>query len=219
MAKRLVNWDLLRTLAMFFVVMVHSSQYLGSIHGIETAPFISEFALICDPIFFVLSGFFAFRPLKTTYAKYLLNKVVTIVLPLVVYSVVLYAYGCVKGTVAFGLPQYFNWFYGTLFGGWWFIPALIPFLVLAPFLYTMFEALSDSQCKLLMKVVALFTLWGALCTVLQWVSTLTGIGSLTPFLACFLGLYQLSRFRAAISCISASDTLFIRCRACIQPSF
>lgn len=69
MAKRLVNWDLLRTLAMFFVVMVHSSRYLGSIHGIETAPFISEFALICDPIFFVLSGFFAFRPLKTTYAK------------------------------------------------------------------------------------------------------------------------------------------------------
>lgn len=188
MAKRLVNWDLLRTLAMFFVVMVHSSQYLGSIHGIETAPFISEFALICDPIFFVLSGFFAFRPLKTTYAKYLLNKVVTIVLPLVVYSVVLYAYGCVKGTVAFGLPQYFNWFYNTLFGGWWFIPALIPFLVVAPFLYTMFEALSDSQCKLLMKVVALFTLWGALCTVLQWVSTLTGIGSLNTLPGLLSGL-------------------------------
>ena len=188
MAKRLVNWDLLRTLAMFFVVMVHSSRYLGSIHGIETAPFISEFALICDPIFFVLSGFFAFRPLKTTYAKYLLNKVVTIVLPLVVYSVVLYAYGCVKGTVAFGLPQYFNWFYNTLFGDWWFIPALIPFLVLAPFLYTMFEALSDSQCKLLMKVVALFTLWGALCTVLQWVSTLTGIGSLNTLPGLLSGL-------------------------------
>lgn len=133
MAKRLVNWDLLRTLAMLFVVVVHSSQYLGPIYGIATQPFISEFAFICDPIFFVLSGFFAFRPLKTTYAKYLLNKVVTIVLPLVVYSVVLYAYGCVKGTVAFGLPQYFNWFYNTLFGGWWFIPALIPFLVLAPF--------------------------------------------------------------------------------------
>lgn len=178
MAKRLANWDLLRTLAMLFVVIVHSSQYLGPVYGIETRPFISEFALICDPIFFVLSGYFAFRPLKTTYAKYLLNKVVTIILPLVVYSVVLYAYGCVVGTVTLGFPQYFNWFYSILFGGWWFVPALIPFLVLAPFLFTMFEALSDFQCKLLMKIVALFTLWGALCTVLQWISTLTGIGSL-----------------------------------------
>lgn len=133
MAKRLANWDLLRTLAMLFVVIVHSSQYLGPVYGIETRPFISEFALICDPIFFVLSGYFAFRPLKTTYAKYLLNKVVTIILPLVVYSVVLYAYGCVVGTVTLGFPQYFNWFYSILFGGWWFVPALIPFLVLAPF--------------------------------------------------------------------------------------
>ena len=79
MAKRLANWDLLRTLAMLFVVIVHSSQYLGPVYGIETRPFISEFALICDPIFFVLSGYFAFRPLKTTYAEYLLNKVVTII--------------------------------------------------------------------------------------------------------------------------------------------
>ena len=178
MARRLANWDLLRTLAMLFVVIVHSSQYFGPVNGIETRPFISEFALICDPIFFVLSGYFAFRPLKTTYAKYLLNKVVTIILPLLVYSAVLYAYGCVVGTVTLGFPQYFNWFYSILFGGWWFVPALIPFLVLAPFLFTMFEALSDFQCKLLMKVVALFTLWGALCTVLQWISTLTGIGSL-----------------------------------------
>ncbi len=140
---------------MLFVVIVHSSQYLGPVYGIETRPFISEFALICDPIFFVLSGYFAFRTLKKTNAKYLLN-----------FSEIPIKDVC------------FNWFYSILFGGWWFVPALIPFLVLAPFLFTMFEALSDFQCKLLMKVVALFTLWGALCTVLQWISTLTGIGSL-----------------------------------------
>ena len=149
MAKRLVNWDLLRTLAMLFVVVVHSSQYLGPIYGIATQPFISEFAFICDPVFFVLSGYFAFRPLKTTYAKYLLNKLITIVLPIWVYSVVLYTYECVTGSVALGFSQYFNWFYGMLFGGWWFVPVLIPFLVLAPFLYTMFEALDDCLCKLL----------------------------------------------------------------------
>lgn len=39
-----------------------------------------------------------------------------------------------------------------------------------------------------MKVVALFTLWGALCTVLQWVSTLTGIGSLDTFPGLLSGL-------------------------------
>lgn len=178
MAKRLVNWDLLRTLAMLFVVVVHSSQYLGPIYGIATQPFISEFAFICDPVFFVLSGYFAFRPLKTTYAKYLLNKLITIVLPIWVYSVVLYTYECVTGSVALGFSQYFNWFYGMLFGGWWFVPVLIPFLVLAPFLYTMFEALDDCLCKLLLKVVALFTLWGVAYTVLQWVSALAGIETL-----------------------------------------
>ena len=64
MTKRLVQWDLLRTIAMSFVVVCHTAPYLGPIRSINTNVAVAEFGLLCDPVFFALSGYFAIRPLK-----------------------------------------------------------------------------------------------------------------------------------------------------------
>lgn len=79
--RRLANWDLLRAISMFAVVVVHMSGCLGPIGGVPTNA-IGTFAIICDPVFFALSGYFALRPLKTSLPKYLVRKFSSIVLPL-----------------------------------------------------------------------------------------------------------------------------------------
>lgn len=67
--QRLANWDFLRAISMFAVVVVHMSGYLGPIGGVPTNA-IGTFAIVCDPVFFALSGYFALRPLKTGLPKY-----------------------------------------------------------------------------------------------------------------------------------------------------
>ena len=89
--RRLANWDLLRAISMLAVVVVHMSGYLGPIGGVPTNA-IGVFAIVCGPVFFALSGYFALRPLKTGLFKYCVRKFSSIVLPLFLYSVLLYVY-------------------------------------------------------------------------------------------------------------------------------
>ena len=60
-SKRMANWDLLRSLSMLLVVVCHSARYLPPVCGVDVAPALERLALVCDPVFFALSGFFAIR--------------------------------------------------------------------------------------------------------------------------------------------------------------
>lgn len=173
---RAANWDLLRSLAMFLVVVVHTSTMLGPIHGFETAALINRLALICDPIFFMLSGYFALRPMKRSLKNYYLNKVSTVLLPLVLYALLLY--GCSEYSQGLSLGGYFLYFANLLANGWWFIPALVPCLVVAPFLYKGLEALSDRQVMLVGAILAALFLSGGVFTSLRWLFASMGIETL-----------------------------------------
>ncbi|MEY8562492.1 acyltransferase [Eggerthellaceae bacterium 3-80] len=181
-ATRATNWDLLRALAMFLVVVTHASGYLGPIHGQGTHGLVSALALICDPIFFALSGYFAIKPMRRSLKNYYLNKVCTIILPLILYSILLYCYTTRLHGMSLG--DYFLYFSNILAGGWWFIPALIPCLVAAPFIVKGFEALSDKQVFMLGAVLAVLFCSGALFTYLSWlfsyfqIETLSNLSSL-----------------------------------------
>lgn len=154
---------------MLFVVVEHSSGNLGPIGGIETHGFVSELAFICDPVFFALSGYFAIRPLKTSLKTYYLKKVSGVVLPCLVYSIVLYLY--TQRFANLSLGGLVDYQYGLMVGGWWFVPALIPYLVVAPFLYEFFKGLSDRVVLWLARVVAVLTAWGCLSLFLTHVFT------------------------------------------------
>lgn len=141
---RLSNWGLLRSLCMLAVVVVHCGSYLGPLVGIDAGRIASSAAILCDLIIFALSGYFGIRPLKTSLSKYYSHKVSTIILPLVVYSIVLYLYTTgLSGASIHGYIAYFS----DVLTPWWFIPTLIPFLLIAPFLYWLFEKLSEHQAK------------------------------------------------------------------------
>ena len=44
---RQVNWDLLRIICMFLVVVCRTSSYIGSCRGLVTGTIVSDAALLC----------------------------------------------------------------------------------------------------------------------------------------------------------------------------
>ncbi len=131
-SKRLTNWDLLRALSMFLVVVVHIAPLLGSFHSINASAVASTAAIICDPIFFCLSGYFALRPLKKSYKDYLLGKALSLLLPIFLYAGLLYIYKAATGSVT--NTNFIRYTSGLVQGGWWFVPSLIPYIMIAPIL-------------------------------------------------------------------------------------
>lgn len=84
---------------MFLVVVVHIAPQLGSFRNINASPIASTAAIICDPIFFCLSGYFAFKPLKKSYKDYLFDKALSLLLPIFVYAGLLYAFKTATGSL------------------------------------------------------------------------------------------------------------------------
>ncbi len=173
---RAANWDLLRSLAMFLVVVTHASGHLGPLGGVPTHGTIVAAAIICDPLFFALSGYFALQPIKRTLGAYYWNKVCTIILPLILYSVLLYFYeSAFQEMSLFGYFTYFSMLLGTR---WWFIPTLVPCLIAAPFLARGLAAFTRNQRLALVLVLGALFCSGALFTYLQWLFGYLGISSL-----------------------------------------
>lgn len=164
--ERMANWDLLRSISMLAVLVVHTAPYFGSFFGINFSGIVSVFSIVCDPVFFALSGYFAIRPLKGTSLSYYLKKFTTIVLPMFVYSVLLYLF--VTPIQDLNLRSYIWYFSRLLTSEWWFIPTLIPFLIIAPFLSTLFDALSDKRIIQLSKLILILTAWGICSMFLMW---------------------------------------------------
>lgn len=158
---RMPNWDLLRSLSMLAVLVVHSWMYLDPILGINVGGMLSRLAILCDPIFFTLSGYFAIRPLKTSLAEYYQKKFISIVLPLFVYGLVLYLYTSNLGEIS---ASGFCHFLLAQLSPWWFIPALIPCLIIAPFLYNIFERATDQTLLMLSRIILCLNFWGIFCS-------------------------------------------------------
>ncbi len=170
--SRQVNWDVLRGLSMFFVVVVHTARWLPSLsNSFDFAAAIERTAIICDPVFFMLSGFFALRAQRGILRDYYVRKISSIILPLVIYSVVLYIY---SSWPVPNLSGYFALVVALLGGNWWFVPTLIPMLLLAPFLFQALEGLSDEWVLRLSKLLGLVYVWGVVCHVLSFVAVQTG---------------------------------------------
>ena len=145
---------------MFLVIVVHFAPQLGSFRGINAGVIVGTGAIICDPIFFCLSGYFALKPLKKSYKDYLFGKALSLLLPIFVYAGLLYTYKVVTGSLQD--TNYIRYTSSLVQGGWWFVPALIPYIIIAPVLAKMFEALDDRTCKIALFVTLGIYAWGGL---------------------------------------------------------
>lgn len=156
-----VRWDLLRSVAMFCIVIIHCAPRLAGIGGTDVSQWVSTFFLVFDPVFFALSGYLAIRPLKKGLGQYYAGKLIGIIVPVLLYSVIAYFVASKLTNLSFG--GYVGYLDYLLGGAWWFVPTLVPMLVLAPFLYLCFEGLDDKWFALLVRVLLAFAAWGVLC--------------------------------------------------------
>lgn len=165
---RLINWDVLRSLAMFMVVMVHMRPHLGAINGVNVNAIVSTIDILCDPIFFTLSGFFAIKPMTKNLKEYYLGKVSSIILPLIAYSIPAYLLQALYTHGSLRLGAYLQFFDYTVTESWWFIPALIPCLIAAPFISMGLCKMSEKQVGMLGLALMVLYLACEILTSLQW---------------------------------------------------
>lgn len=164
--KRSYNWDLLRSISMFLVVVVHTTSYLGTFGGVDVGNIVGTAANVCNGVFFALSGYFALGPQKRSITDNYLNKLVTIILPLFLYVILLYlTTPQVSGRSIRGFVSYFL---ALMNGKWWFVPTLVPCLVAAPFIARGFQTLSDRTVRQLCVVMCALFAVGAVCLFGKW---------------------------------------------------
>lgn len=169
--ERLANWDLLRSISMFAVLVVHAAPFLGIHFNVDVGSILGRVALLCDPVFFTLSGYFAIRALRGTLSEYYWRKTTTVLLPLFLCAAVLYP--VVSKFDNMSLYGFFDWFLSEL-TPWWFIPTLTGYLVVAPFLYLFFESLNDRNMKALTRISLTLMVCGMVWTFGVWLFEETG---------------------------------------------
>ncbi len=154
--ERDVRYDVIRVVAMTFVIAVHvNPKPFNSIPWFKDV--FDYIVYTCNGMFFMLSGLFNMKrdfSDKEEYKTYYKKKVISIFLPYVIMTFLLYGYDFYQSGRAFELRLYIeetiNQF--TALNSeqhLWFMYSLIGLLMSAPFFSKMLHAMSDWEVKLL----------------------------------------------------------------------
>ncbi len=162
--KRDLRYDLLRIIAMFFMIGVHSKPELY-LEGTLSEKIVLAALFSCNGLFFMLSGRFALAA-KTDGPKEILSfywkRFATLIPPFIVANFIV----CATDMYLEGMPfNFVLWLkmsirglIGENNGGYlWFMYTLIVFIIIAPFLGRMLQKITDSEFSLLMLMGLL---WG-----------------------------------------------------------
>ena len=151
---RIFQYDLMRFLFMLMVLGVHvlsvSKQFSEEYNTtwIITTIFTDLF-LICNPLFFMLSGRFNLKKefnTKEDYKKFYIKRIATLLVPFLIFSIVIYIYrnfdnlsiiDFAKGLLA-----------GNIEGTYWFVYTLLGIIIFSPFFSKMLKSMNLFDKKL-----------------------------------------------------------------------
>lgn len=151
---RIFQYDLMRFLFMLMVLGVHvlsvSKQFSEEYNTtwIITTIFTDLF-IICNPLFFMLSGRFNLKKefnTKEDYKQFYIKKIVTLLVPFLIFSIVIYVYrnfnnlsiiDFLKGLLA-----------GNIEGTYWFVYTLLGIMIFSPFFSKMLKNMNLFEKKL-----------------------------------------------------------------------
>lgn len=158
--KRDTQPDLVRVIAMIFVICVHLPIDFTANNIVLTVK--EVLFLTCNGMFYMLSGKFNLRfepgnDASLSYKNYYLKKIKGIIIPYLIYSIILYAYSVRETYFVLGIEGCIRGFAETFFNlnatsHIWFMYALIGMLVGAPFLAKMLKSLSDHEIEILVGI-------------------------------------------------------------------
>lgn len=155
---RLYKYDFVRTVAIFFVVAVHSLYFVDQsttaclwIYWVLQSLFFTGNAL-----FFLLSGKFNLRE-RTDDAgvkKFYYNKIRNIMLPIIIVFLIRTFYNLYPDITALGFAKAFvkNFSFEFASTEYWFVFSLVGFIIVAPFLAHTFAKLSRFEQKVFLAI-------------------------------------------------------------------
>lgn len=156
---------------MFLVVYVHSSFMFdftpdGASRQAGLFWFTSILALVCNALFFMVSGKFnlaqAIGMKLSDYRIFYIKKVIDLLLPIAVYAIAFWVLRYVAmnlfgawndGTNLFDYVAFFEATHQLLISGWWFVPTIFSLMIFTPFLGRMLSALSGKETYLLLAMI------------------------------------------------------------------
>ena len=156
--ERLPQYDLIRVIAMMFVIMIHVPDHpFADIPLLENAAM--TILLLCNPFFYLISGRFNLSrsfETKEDYRQFYRRKAVTVLLPFVFATFAL----CGASLVAkgeFSVLYYLRYTYRFFMNEnndshLWFLYPLTGFLLATPFLSKMLHAMQIWEMKLLLLI-------------------------------------------------------------------
>lgn len=155
--KRVFQYDLMRVICMLMVLGVHVlSKVSYFVEPYNTSWYIktilTNIFMICNPLFFMLSGKFNLKKEicnKQEYKNYYVKKIITILFPALIISAFVYF-------ISFANYSFIDFFQkivsGEIQGTYWFIYTLIAILVFSPFYSKFLLRLSLFEKKLFLII-------------------------------------------------------------------
>ncbi len=164
--KRAVGYDIVRVVAMLFVIALHTNPkpYQNGSFGQEL--FLSVF-YACNGLFFMLSGRFALAEKLDgvrEILKYYKNKLFTLFIPLLIFGGLSFWVDFYKSEKAYTAGTFFLGLLKGVLGDWndgylWFMFALVGLTLGAPFLGKMVRHMSNNELHLLAAVGLLWEIF------------------------------------------------------------
>ena len=161
MKKYLNNYGILRIIACLLVILHHSINvnvpFCQSTAENTTILIMDNLCMVCNGLFFMMSGKFALRDYETDIFKYYRNKLLHIFLPLCIVQLVGYV---LFSKMMYGVSSWrdflHRFFLSNLCGWHWFMYVLLGFYLCAPLISRMIHSLSRLQKKYFLLLIFLF---------------------------------------------------------------
>ena len=149
---KIVYLEILRTVALFFVLYAHSGDRGLMLYANTAAPvlrfvgiLLASFCELSVPVFFMISGALLLKK-EESLGRIWLHRVLPMSIITVLFAVFQYVYLCIRHGVVFEAKQAFFFAYG---GGsitqQWFLYAYLSFLILLPFLQRLAAKMKEEK--------------------------------------------------------------------------
>lgn len=161
MGKRIVGYDVAKSIAMFFVVLLHFAFYTRYYSGGLAGTAVTTLCVICVPLFFAVNG--ALLLPRTFDVKKHYKKTCTVVAIVSIWKLLIAAFFVyVDGSHSVGVKNLVVFLFGGGFGEYpvgyfWFMNALIAVYLIYPLIKIAFDSNDKSAMGCLLAVIFCFS--------------------------------------------------------------
>lgn len=156
MKKRLANFELLRVIAMLFIVVIHTLDHGMVLENLEPGGFqfcffylIEAFCVVAVNLYVLISGYFL------SVSKFRIKKLLLIVALTFIFSICIYLALALTKQVEFGMIDLIKSLFPIITGKYWFITCYVLLYLLSPFINILVKNLTQKHFIVFLVVLVI----------------------------------------------------------------